>query len=278
MSYLLFDIGGTNLRLAYSPDGHTLTKVERLATPATAQEGVRNILEYAQAVSRQVPLTSAAGCLPGPMDKDKTMVINAPNIPGWNNYPLRQELAGKLDTPVWLENDAAAAGLGEAMFGPGQDKKIVVYLTVSTGLGGTRIVGGKIDSNSLGFEPGHHIIHEDGLMCRCGTRGHLEAYASGSGLKKHFGKPAHEISDPAIWGQVAHYLAIGLNNVICFWSPDIIILGGSLIKSLSIEAISEELVGLKPVFPILPPIEKAKLGDESGLYGALAYLRSLSAN
>jgi len=275
MSYLLFDVGGTNLRLAYSPEERTITNIHKLPTPSTAQEGIEAIIQYASTLPKEASLSSASGCLPGPMDKDKTMVMNAPNIAGWNNYPLKQELAKKLGVPVWLENDAATAGLGEAMFGAGQDKKTVVYLTVSTGLGGTRIINGQIDSGSLGFEPGHHIIHENGLMCGCGARGHLEAYASGAGLKKQFGQEAHEIKDPTIWRQVAHYLAIGLNNVICFWSPDIIVLGGSLMKSLSIEVISEELVNLRPVFPHLPPIVKAKLDDDSGLYGTLAYIRSL---
>lgn len=271
MSYLLFDIGGTNLRLAHSPDGKTLTNIQRYSTPKTAAEGVTQIIQYTQNLSLATPLHVAVGCLPGPMDKDKTMVINAPNISGWNNYPIKQELSRQLKASVVIENDAALAGVGEAISGAGQDHDIVVYLTVSTGLGGTRIVKGQIDTSSLGFEPGHHIIHPDGLLCGCGAKGHLEAYASGSGLAKQFGKPAHEIRDPAIWQQVAHHLAIGLNNTICFWSPDIIVLGGSLMNSLSVDLLSTELKNLKPVFPHLPSIVKATLGDDSGLYGALAY-------
>lgn len=274
MSYIVFDVGGTNLRLAFSPDGKTLSDIISNPTPTQPAAAVEMMAQFAQNHTSDHNIQAIAGGIPGPMDKEKTMILNAPNLPEWKNFPLKTKIADALSAPTILENDATLAGVGEAVFGAGQGKKIVAYITVSTGLGGTRIVDGQIDPSSLGFEPGHHIIHEDGLVCSCGTRGHLEAYASGAGLKKQFGKAAHEISDPAIWRQVAHELAMGLNNIICFWSPDIIVLGGSLMKSLSIDDVSAELTNLKPVFPTLPPITKAKLGDESGLYGALAHLRS----
>ena len=270
--YLLFDIGGTNLRLANSPDGKTVTQIHYEATPKNPSEAIRSIIAYSHKNGKK--LSGVAGGIPGPMDAGKTMIMNAPNLPGWVKYPLRDTLAEKLGTQVLLENDAALAGLGEAVFGAGQGKKIVAYLTISTGIGGTRIVNSQIDSSSLGFEPGHHTIHPDGFLCGCGSKGHLEAYASGTGLKKQFGQPAHEIKDPAIWKQVCGHLAVGLNNVLCFWSPDIIVLGGSLMKSLSIDILTEELKNLKPVFPNIPPLAKANLGNDSGLYGALAYATS----
>jgi len=166
--------------------------------------------------------------------------------------------------------------LGEATFGAGKGKGIVVYMTISTGIGGARIVDNNLDENAMGFEPGHQIINfQSKFHLKYGAPGDLESYASGSALQKRYKKMPSKITDKKIWKQVHQYLAYGLHNAIVFWSPDIIVLGGGLMNHTAIK-ISELQKNIKKtlkIFPKTPLIKKATLKDVGGLYGALCLLK-----
>lgn len=270
--YLVFDIGGTNMRIATSVDGKILSATKTVPTPRDFKQGIQTLKQVADELSGGQKIEAVAGGVAGPLDKDKTMLVKSPHIGGWVNKPFKQGLEKALSVPIHLENDADLATLGEATFGAGVGKSIVVYLTISTGVGGGRVVNKKIDENSLGFEPGHQIIVPDGKPCNCGGKGHLESYVSGSGLERIYGKKAEDITDPQIWDQVAKYLAIGLNNTIVHWSPDIVILGGSVMKSIQINQVKKHLQDALTIFPTCPEIAPSALGDSAGLYGALHLL------
>ncbi|MBI3103723.1 ROK family protein [Candidatus Daviesbacteria bacterium] len=272
---LVFDIGGTNMRIATSLDGKTLSTAKTVPTPQDFDEGVRTIKQIADELAAGQKIAGVAGGLAGPLDKDKTMLIKSPHIESWIGKDFKQELQQILNAPVSLENDADLAALGEATSGVGAEKEIVAYLTISTGVGGGRVVNKKIDINALGFEPGHQIIVADGAPCDCGGKGHLESYVSGSGLERIYGKKSADITDPQIWDQVAKYLAVGLNNTIVHWSPDIVILGGSVMKSVDLEQVKKYLKEYLTIFPTPPEIVQAKLGDQAGLFGALSLLKPL---
>ena len=216
---------------------------------------------------------SIAGCIAGPLDKTKSFLEEAPNLSDWKNRPLKIELQHSFGTDVLLENDAVLAGIGEAVYGAGKGCNITAYITIGTGVGGARIVNSKLDSNSLGFEPGHQIIVPDGSPCSCGGKGHLEAYISGSSLEGTFNQDAADIQDPDIWSVVTRYLAIGLNNTLVYWSPDVIVLGGAVSKSIPLDKLQTELRSLVTIFNSLPEVKKAILADKAGLYGALEYLK-----
>lgn len=271
--YLLFDIGGTKTRLAISSDGKTLGASKIIPTEPNFEKAMEEIKKGADELSGHQRMDGVSGGVPGPLDKDKTMVISAPNIKGWNNKPLKKELETLFSCPVVLGNDAEMAALGEALFGAGKDKKIVVYMTISTGVGGARVVNGKIDENVLGFEPGHQIIVPNGNTCTCGGKGHLQAYVSGSGLYSLKGVRAEEIKDPDVWDSVAKHLAIGLNNVSVFWSPDIIVLGGSVMASVDIEKVRINLKEVLTIFKTTPEVVLSEHKDNSGLLGALSQLQ-----
>src|SRR6185437_2466030 len=113
----------------------------------------------------QGTITQAAGGIAGVLNKAKDQLLNAPNLVNWINQPLGQSLSDIVSVSVKLENDASLGGLGEATYGSGQGYKIVGYLTIGTGVGGTRIVNGRIDQNALGFEPGHQTIDINGPLC-----------------------------------------------------------------------------------------------------------------
>lgn len=266
--YILFDIGGTNFRIGVSKTGRKIDQVEALRTPKNFKKAIDKFEEAALKLSDGKKIKAITGGIAGPLDKKKTKVINAPSLKALNDKPFAGELRKRFKCPVCLENDADLAGLGEARFGGGKGNKIVAYFTVSTGIGGTRIVNGKIDENVMGFEPGHQYINFKDKA------GHLEGYASGTAIRRRFKKEPAGIEDKKIWNQVAYWLALGLNNSIVHWSPDIIVLGGSVMKSLPISLVKKSLKKAVKIFPKIPPVKKAKLGDLSGLYGALAIIRN----
>ena len=268
--FLLLDIGGTKTRVAVSHTGDKLDAIKIISTAQNFSEAIINIDKCAKELSSGKKITAAAIGAPGPHNRQKTTITGAPNLIEWHNQPLKKELARAFKTAVYLENDADLAGLGEAVFGAGQGRNIVAYLTISTGFGGTRIINQQLDQGVFSFEPGHQIIAYNNPNEQLT----LEDCVSGTSLKKRYGKPAKEITDPAIWDKTAKLLAVGLHNVTVHWSPDCIILGGSLTKSLPFDKLRVHFQQTSVIFPELPVIKRAKLGDKTGLYGALAYLNN----
>jgi len=278
--FLLFDIGATKTRIALS-DGKTVFEPAVIPTAEDIGMSIAHIRETAVSLlPKGKKITEATGGVPGPLDLKKTMLAHAPNLPLWNLKPLKVELERALDVPVRLENDAALVGLGESVYGAGRGKRIVAYITISTGVGGARIVKEHIDESSMGFEPGHQIVAIKGAeesSCRvCGRSGCLEGFISGTAFRSRYGKHPADVTDDAVWRDAAHILAVGLHNVIVHWSPDIVVLGGAMIQNKVGIPFDETVLALKQrmkIFPKLPEIRKATLGDAGGLWGALVLLR-----
>lgn len=270
--YLLFDIGGTNTRFVIS-DGVTVGNPKIFSTPQNFEEFIANFSKWLQTLPDNTNIRAGAGGLPGVISSSQELVYS-PNLPGWIGKPIKNELSRVLGSEVFLENDAALAGLGEANFGCGRDYSIIAYLTISTGVGGARIVDKMIDKKTFGFEPGHQIISIDSESNLID----LESFISGAGLMKIHGKKSEELNDSQVWTEVTKYLAIGLNNTILHWSPDLMILGGAIINKgrISITVLKDELSKILTVFPNLPVIKLSELGDIAGLYGALSLINSLS--
>ena len=272
--YILFDIGGTKMRITASFDGDHLEKPLIIPTPHDFNEGMRLFEESVRQLTQGEKIDAIAGGIAGPLDKAKMTLVNSPNIPHWINKPLKTTTEKIFNVPVYLENDAALSGLGEAHFGQTRQKSILAYLTISTGVGGVRIVDGKIERNERGFEPGHQIIMKDGELCPgCQIKGHLEGHIGGAALEKRFGEKPEHIMDEVVWDTIAYDLAVGLNNTIVHWSPDVVILGGSLMEKIDIEKVKRYLESLLTIYPEKPLLLRSSLHDESGLYGALALLK-----
>ncbi len=263
---LLFDIGGTFSRFAVTENG-TIGTIQKVPTPQDFDIAMTTFSQVINDLRSNGHFTQAAGCSVGPLNFDKSRIINPPNLPKWHNKPLRESLEKISGCPVMIENDADLAGLGEATYGAGKGKSIVVYYTISTGVGGARIVDGQIDKSRFGTEPGHQIIDPND------PKGHLEGLISGTALLTRYGKAGEEIQDPAIWSRVAESLAIGLHNSIVHWSPDIIILGGSVMKSLPLDLVLDHLKSRMHIFTEIPELVLTTL-DEPGLYGALSLLEN----
>lgn len=261
------------MRLGVSSDGKTISQVKIIPTLPDFNEGVEAIIKAGRELWLGQNIQGVAGGIAGPMNKDRSMMSRSPHIPGWVNKPIKAVLEKQFGCKVVLENDTVVGGVGEAVKGGGAGKSVVAYVAIGTGVGGKRIIDGKIDDKSYNFEPGHQVIIPDGNFCHCGGKGHLEAYIGGAYIEEKYNKKAEEINDTAIWDEIAKYLALGLTNTIVHWDPDIVVLGGSVMKSISLDAVKKYLKENLTIYPQTPELVLATLGQDAGLYGALELLR-----
>ncbi len=274
--YILFDIGGTKTRVASSEDLHSYGAPIKFDTPSLFVDGMKAVTDAIETLREGRPVTAIAGGIRGPLNHEKTSIIRESKLTDWVGRPIVDTLRRQFNAPVYLENDTAIVGLGETVFGAGRGYDIVAYHTVSTGVGGARFVHGKLDITSIGFEPGHQLLDIDRSVLGHAIPHTLENLVSGTALEKRRGKKPYEISqDDAVWDELAGWLAHGLKNTIVYWSPDVIVLGGSMVigdPRIFLEDIvrhtKDVLDGLVPC----PKIVDATLKDEGGLYGAMALI------
>jgi len=277
--HLLFDIGGTKMRLAISRDLESFEDPLILDTPDSYEEGIKLLIDSARKLSGGENIKSAAGGVAGPLNKEKTKLVGGPNLGDWVGNTIAQDISLGVGAPVYLNNDTALVGLGEAHAGAGGGFSVVAYITVSTGVGGVRVVDGVIDEASIGFEPGHQIIDADKTLCPECEGNDLESLISGTAIEKRFGKKPYEIKDEKLWEEtLPEFLAYGLNNTVMHWSPDVIVLGGSMVvgdPAISVPATEKYLKDIVKIIPKIPEIKSAQLGDLGGLHGAVRYLKQI---
>ena len=263
------DLGGTKIRTALAgAGGQVLAETE---VPTEAAGGVRHVVERVlytlELVQREAgverrQLAALGVGVPGPLDPASGVVYTAPNL-GWQDVPVRTILEEKTGIPVYLENDADLAALGEYAWGAGRGAENMVYVTVSTGIGGGLILNGRLYRGSLGGagEIGHTVVLPDGPPCRCGKRGCTEALASGTAIARRavelveggFGRgilaaaggrvegiTAAAVAAAAAAGdgealflmkEAARYLGVALANVIVLLSPSLVVLGGGVMQA-----------------------------------------------
>lgn len=263
--FLVFDIGGTKTRVALTPDLRRIRSVRVFKTPAGFSGGLNLFRQIKK--EHKAKFKGVCGGIAGSLDLKKRKLINSVNLPGWQGKPIRRELEKIFKTKIILENDADLGGLGEAVFGAGKGRSIVVYFTISSGVGGTRIVDERIDRGIFGFEPGKQLVSNGQT---------LEQLISGKSIKKKHKKSPSKIRNKRIWEESALWLARGLVNSTLHWSPEVIVLGGSMVlgnPGISIKRVLFHFRNIKK-FPKDPLIRKAKLGDLSGLYGACVFLKN----
>ena len=183
------DVGGTKVALALGTEAGKLIARDVFPTPmsGTALRDLDEIAARARALAASGGIEwsriAAAGVsVPGPIDMESGTLLSPPNLTGWENAPVRARLTEQLGIRVGLENDANAGVLAEWRFGAGQGADDVVYLTMSTGVGGGIVLGGRLQRGlrSSAGEVGHIPIEWDGEPCACGMRGCLEAYVGGA--------------------------------------------------------------------------------------------------
>jgi predicted NBD/HSP70 family sugar kinase len=254
---LLFDIGAFHMRFAWRQTNESFTEPIVVHTPEKFEDAMQIVTNVVENKNPEY----AFGGIAGPMDKQREMILDG-NQKEWNGKPIKKEIEKRIKK-VYIENDTAMVGLGESIFGAGKEFDIVAYITVSSGVNGVRIVDKKIDRNAVGFEIGKQIISLDGST--------LEDHVGGFSLTRSFGKLPSDIDDRSVWKMVERDLSIGVANTILHWSPNVVIVGGSVTKKLSIENLQNEVQNRIGSFFEVPACLKGDLGDFGGLWGALVW-------
>jgi glucokinase len=184
------DLGGTNLRIAAVDDNGTL--LEKMTSGTQVQKGRDFVIdEMCDAIQQVVTKYAGHGRLdgigigvPGIIDLETGMLYESPNLPGWDHYPVREEIERRLKAKVILENDANAAALGEKWLGAARDFSSMCMMTLGTGVGGGIVLNGRIWHGMTGMagEIGHITVEPEGAQCNCGNRGCIEQYASATAI------------------------------------------------------------------------------------------------
>lgn len=294
------DLGGTNLRVAaIDGQGRVLDKVSaRAMFDRGPEKVVKDITEAINQVRSHVSLPELRGVgigVPGFIDMEAGVVRGSANLPGFEGFPVRNEIQKCLGTPIILENDANAAAVGEMWMGAGKNVKDLILLTLGTGIGGGIVFNGKVMHGFLGMagEFGHMTVFPDGNPCGCGNCGCLEKHASATaiaamGRMMHFGGEEPEITakhvyDLAVDGNeraarvfqtMGRALGIAIANLINIFNFPLYLLSGGPLPAWELFApkMFEEIRSRSFIFGREGTrIERAALGADAGLYGA-AYL------
>lgn len=308
LKIIAVDFGGTNIRVAYFPSPQPPPTTQS-KTATIASEGPDSVISrLIQAIETQIPEDSAdlriGIAAPGPLDPRTGVIINSPNLAGWIDIPIRDRLSEHFGVPVFLGNDANLAALGEWRFGAGQGTDNLIYLTISTGIGGGVIADGRLllGARGLAGELGHLTIESNGPTCGCGIKGHIEAIAAGpaiarnataqleagqlSALKETFNAKGNITSvDIGIAALAGDELAISVIKEAGFnighhladlahaFNPEVFVLGGgvSLLGDLLFEPIKRSLREhiMDPAYLDGVRVLPAALGDDAGLVGAM---------
>ena len=291
-------------------DRPTITSRDERATPRDGPDAIIGaIVASARAALSRANVSAAAvvaaGCSsPGPLDHTTGIVLETPNLVGFREIHLADRLAERLGTKVFIDRDTCMAAIAEGMVGAARGAKDFVYVTVSTGVGGSIVSGGRMlrgVSNTAG-EIGHFPValqldasrpaNDDLPMCGCGSYGCVEAFAAGSKMAEMYGaKDAGEVYVAAARGEqraiavvtraerALANLAVGLVNVL---NPSVIVVGGSIaehqpghVLEPMRRAISERAFKV-PALAVR--VEPAALGADVGMLGAVLEARERAAS
>lgn len=262
---LVFDLGGTNTRIAVAKGGR-LGEVIHVPTDETAA-GFARFLGALQEVAGENKIEAVAGGCSLQLKGEEGEVAVATNLPDWLGVRFRKGIEELFGCPVYVANDVEMAGLGEAHFGAGITEGVMVYYTVSTGVNAARIVDGAVDRTINRYELGYQIIDH-----AAGKPQSLESLVGGAALEKRLGKAPREVRDKAVWRGLERYLAAGLYNTMLYWSPATVVLGGSMMRDLEVDRVADELATMPMVHEAWPLLKLAECGDEAGIRGAMVWL------
>lgn len=300
------DLGGTKICGAIGDFKGNIVSKYTISTKA--EEGEEAVLGRIVAVIEKIIKESkinkdefvAIGIgSPGPLNAKKGEIITTPNLP-FKNFNITKPLLDKFNIPVYLDNDANAAAIGEYVFGAGKGTNNMIFITVSTGIGGGAILNGKIYRGNTcnALEIGHTTLEKNGPRCNCGNYGCAEALASGTAIGKsaneavkkgektslaHYEKiTAYEVFKEAekgdavaqnVLNKALNYLGICVANVIAFFDPEMVIIGGGVSKGGNIVFEKVNEVVKQRCFKVMSENTKivpAALGTDAGVIGAIA--------
>jgi glucokinase len=183
-TFIGIDLGGTNINIGLVSENREIMKEEVIQTcpekgPSNAIRRIATLLRKMIHSNAGFEYTAIGMGLPGLLDAEKGIIMEASNLPGWQQYPIAGELMKELGIPVFIENDANLAALGEQWMGAGKGRDNLFMVTLGSGIGGALLAGGKVlRMHPSAGEFGHMIIEKSGAVCTCGRKGCLETLIS----------------------------------------------------------------------------------------------------
>ena len=307
---LVADLGGTNIRTALLDREGRMSR--RHSTPTLAQDGRDNVmmrllgaLEHVSSFAEADSIVGVGLSVASPTDPATGAMYGPPNLPGWDGYSPKPLLEERFSLRATVVNDATVAALAEYRYGAGRGHRHIIYMTVSTGIGGGVVVDGKLYTGSRGFagEIGHITIDCNGPPCRCGNVGCLEAMCSGTAVARIARErlascessallnrvegdldkvDALMVADAArsgdataqaIMAEVTASLGTGIVSLLHAFDPDIIVIGGgmSLDLDMMLPGISRQ-IDLRAMAHHRGrlPVVRSQLGDDVSLLGTAA--------
>ncbi len=313
---LALDIGGTKLAVGVvTGDGRPRGF---LSEPTRSEEGPDAVLrrlfdlgarsvELARDEGVTAPIGAVGISCGGPLDARNGILLGPLHLPGWLRVPIVDLASAEFGVPATLENDASAAALGEYRFGAGRGTETMLYLTVSTGVGGGAVLNGRLHRGAAGNggEYGHVTVDPAGPVCLCGRRGCLEILASGTSIARRAVEEletsaessalralatvrAEDVSAAAaagdalaarVWDRTVEALVSAITDLVNVFEPDAVILGGGVTRSgaLLLDPVrSGVLAAAMAPAAAAVRIELARLGDHVGVVGAAAIALDLA--
>ena len=270
------DIGGTKIMVAAADSDGNMLRRTRTATSASLAEDLENINSMIAEVASGQEVLGMGAAIGGPLDWE-TGIVSPLHQPDWRNVPLKAIMEARWGCPFQVDVDTNVAAIGEYRWG-GDPAGRLLYITISTGMGGGFLVDGKIYRGQGGAHPevGHQSIHfhcsnPAAVQCECGAPDCLEALVSGNGIRRIYGKSAEALSREE-WEEVAYNLGQGLRNMALFYAPDVIRIGGGVALGggedfiRTATEVMEEHLKLVPA----PHVTLSHLGYDTALRGAIA--------
>jgi len=267
--------------------------IKKVEMPTDAKKGKKQVLDNLFAAISKVKKSHVIGIgigVPGYVDKKRGIIHNAPNLPDWKDVNLKRMIEERINLPTYIDNDINCFALAESKCGSGKKIDNFVVMSIGSGVGSGIVINGKIyrGTNDCAAEIGHTVVVENGDKCNCGNYGCLETYSSGLAIERRFkdatkkrmtyeeiakeyskNKKAKEIINDA-----GKYLGVGIANVINFLNPELVIVGGPVIRIV------------KPIAPLAfkeaqrralsIPAERVKIMEstleDAGIIGAASIL------
>ncbi|MDI6829461.1 MAG: ROK family protein [Armatimonadota bacterium] len=309
MAILGIDIGGTKTIVAIADDSGEIISLSRITT--LRDKGPKRVLADIESALKSLAARTGTsesdikaigiGC-GGPLNREKGIILTAPNLPGWDNLPLARHFENVFNAPAFVDNDVNLMALGEARRGAGKGIDYCAYFNIGTGIGGGIIINGKVyrGCGNAG-EFGHQIIIPDGPQCLCGRRGCLEALASGTSIARrareyladnqssiilNYAKDissvtAETVAQAAndgdelalrIWRETGEYIGLGVANVVNILNPRLVIIGGGVSKAGDMLLLPiKETVQQRAMKQLVDDVTivPGVLGDLAGIIGAI---------
>lgn len=274
--YVGLDIGGTKLLVAGADREGTILKRVQESTPSDLQEGINKLNRMIVSIAGGKKVTAIGAAIGGPLDY-KQGVVSPLHQPQWRGVPLKAMMEDRWGCPCFVDVDTNVAAFGEYYFGNEKAARLL-YLTVSTGMGGGFLVDGKIYRGAAGEHPevahqsiNYRCVNPEKIACECGIPDCLEALVSGNGIRRIYGKPAECLNEQE-WDEVVYNLGQGLRNLAAIYLPDVIVLGGGVVFRrgeklvASANKVMETHLRIVPV----PRLRLSQLGYDTALFGAIA--------